>query len=278
MRIHWFPGHMTKAVRMMSEEVKNVDSVIYVLDARAPLSCLNEAFEPVIGSKTRLYVLNKADLVARNEVLKWTDYFKKQGMNCIYSDSLSKKDAATIVKNLLSANAGIIERYKAKGVNKTVRAMVVGVPNSGKSTLINSLSPVKRAATGNRPGVTRGKQWIAVGGGVELLDSPGVLYPDFSDAPKALKLALIGSVRDEVVDTVELAKEGYALFKELFPEALEKRYGTSLPADADAALEKIALRRGLVLKGGAPDTERAASALITDYRKGYLGDLPLDKL
>ncbi len=278
MRIHWFPGHMAKAVRMMRDEAKNVDSVVYVLDARAPASCLNDAFEPVIGSKTRLYVLNKADLVARNEVIKWTEHFKKQGMECIYTDSLSKKDAPAIIKNLMKINAGIVERYKAKGVSKTVRAMVIGVPNSGKSTLINSLSPVKRAVTGNRPGVTRGKQWISVGNGVELLDSPGVLYPDFSDAEKAVKLALIGSVRDEVADVTELAKEGYAIFSGLFPEALEKRYGAQLPSDPDAALEAIAVRRSLILRGGVPDVERAAAVLVSDYRKGFLGNLPLDRL
>lgn len=276
MRIHWFPGHMTKAIRMMREEAKNVDSVIYVLDSRAPRSCLNDSFEEVIRGKTRLYVLNKADLVARTEVLKWAEYFAGLGMECIYTDSLSKKDSASIVKKLLKVNAGVIERYRAKGVRKTVRAMVIGVPNSGKSTLINSLAPVKRAVTGNRPGVTRGKQWVSIGAGVELLDSPGVLYPDFSDEEKALRLTLIGSVRDEVVDITELAREGYKLFSKIFPEALEERYG-ELHENADGALEAIAVKRGLMLKGGVPDVERAAKTLITDYRKGYLGKKPLEE-
>lgn len=279
MRIHWFPGHMAKAVRMMKEEIKNVDSVVYVLDARIPRSSLSDAFEPVIGSKNRLYVLNKADLVARSELLKWVAYYKSTGAECIYTNSASKSDAPKIIKSLNDLNAEIIRRYKEKGVNKIIRAMVIGVPNSGKSTLINSLAPSKKAVTGNRPGVTRGKQWIAIGRSTELLDSPGVLYPDFSDEGKAVRLALAGSVRDEVVDKVELAAEGFKLISALDPDAVKARYGVLTEgASPFESLEEIALVRGLKQRGGVPDIERAAQMLINDYRKGYLTRLPLDEL
>lgn len=279
MRIHWFPGHMAKAVRMMKEEIKNVDSVVYVLDARIPRSSQSDAFEPIIGTKSRLYVLNKADLVSQTELLKWVDHFRSGGAACIYTNSVSKKDAPKIVRELNDLNAAAIARYKEKGVNKIIRAMVIGVPNSGKSTLINSLAPSKRAVTGNRPGVTRGKQWISVGRSIELLDSPGVLYPDFSDEAKAVRLALAGSIRDEVVDAAELAAEGLKIVSGLDPEAIKLRYGEMpLGISAAEALERIAVNRGLLQRGGIPDTDKAAQAFINDYRRGYLTKLPLDVL
>ena len=277
MFIHWFPGHMTKAIRMMSEEMKVVDSVIYVLDARAPQSCINPAFDEVIGNKPRLYVLNKADMVSQKEVIKWVDKFRRQGYKCIYSNSISKADAPVIVKNLLELNEDLIERYSRKGVNKTVRAMVIGVPNCGKSTLINSLVREKKTVTGNRPGVTRGKQWVAIGEYIELLDSPGVLYPDFKDQEKAMRLALIGSVKEDVVDCAELAIEALKYFIKEHPEELLNRYKLEeVKENALEVMEDIGRKRGVIMRGGELDYERIAKIIISDFRKGYLGKFPLE--
>lgn len=277
MFIHWFPGHMTKAIRMMSEEIKVVDSVIYVLDARAPQSCINPAFDEVIGNKPRLYVLNKADMVSQKEVIKWVDKFRRQGYKCIYSNSISKADAPVIVKNLLELNEDLIERYSRKGVNKTVRAMVIGVPNCGKSTLINSLVREKKTVTGNRPGVTRGKQWVAIGEYIELLDSPGVLYPDFKDQEKAMRLALIGSVKEDVVDCAELAIEALKYFIKEHPEELLNRYKLDeVKENALEVMEDIGRKRGVIMRGGELDYERIAKIIISDFRKGYLGKFPLE--
>ena len=277
MFIHWFPGHMTKAIRMMSEEMKVVDSVIYVLDARAPQSCINPAFDEVIGNKPRLYVLNKADMVSQKEVIKWVDKFRRQGYKCIYSNSISKADAPVIVKNLLELNEDLIERYSRKGVNKTVRAMVIGVPNCGKSTLINSLVREKKTVTGNRPGVTRGKQWVAIGEYIELLDSPGVLYPDFKDQEKAMRLALIGSVKEDVVDCAELAIEALKYFIKEHQEELLNRYKLDeVKENALEVMEDIGRKRGVIMRGGELDYERIAKIIISDFRKGYLGKFPLE--
>ena len=280
MFIHWFPGHMTKAIRMMSEEIKVVDCVIYVLDARAPESCINPAFDEVIGVKPRLYVLNKADMVSQKEVIKWVDKFRRQGYRCIYSNSISKSDAPVIVKNLLELNEDLIERYQQKGVNKTIRAMVIGVPNCGKSTLINSLVKEKKAVTGNKPGVTRGKQWVSIGEYIELLDSPGVLYPDFKDQEKAMRLALIGSVKEDVVDVSELALEAIKYFLAEHPEELVNRYKLTDVNDKSPleVMEEIGKKRGVVMRGGELDYERIAKIIISDFRKGYLGKYPLEKV
>lgn len=262
----------------MSDEIKVVDSIIYVLDARAPEACINPAFDEVIGNKPRLYVLNKADMVSPKEVIKWVDKFRRQGYKCIYSNSISKADAPIIVKNLLELNEDLIERYHQKGVNKTVRAMVIGVPNCGKSTLINSLLREKKTVTGNKPGVTRGKQWVAIGDYIELLDSPGVLYPDFKDQEKAMRLALIGSVKEDVVDVSELALEAIKYFMAEHPDELINRYKLEgLKETALEVMEDVGKKRGVIMRGGELDYERIAKIIISDFRKGYLGKFPLEK-
>lgn len=277
MFIHWFPGHMTKAIRMMKDEIKLIDSVIYVLDSRAPLSSMNPAFDEVIGNKPILYVLNKADLVEKADLRLWMEYFNSNGKTAIYANSVSKANTSEISNALLKINKATIDKWKAKGVNKTIRVMVIGIPNSGKSTLINSFLSSKKTVTGNKPGVTRGKQWVTISSGVELLDTPGTLYPDFSDQKKAMRLALIGSVKEEILDICELGKEIYAFLKENFPERIKSRYGFDPINETDDGLMLIAKARGYLLKGGEYDIERAAKGLLTDFRKLAFGKIIMEK-
>lgn len=269
---------MTKALRMLDSELAAVDCVIYVLDARAPLSSTSPAFDKLIERKPVLYVFNKADLTDRAELMKWKALFEKNGKKTVVANSALKTDRNEVIKAIAEATADVSEKYRKKGVTKTVRAMVVGVPNSGKSTLINSLVPQKKTVTGNRPGVTRGKQWVSIGANLELLDSPGVTYPDFSDEKKAVRLAFLGSVKDDVVDIAELGAEFVKFMAETYPDNLKARYGID---DSDGTpaetMEKIGDKRGIAKVRGEYDYERIGRLIISDFRKQYLGKIILEK-
>ena len=278
MRIQWYPGHMTKAMRMMRESVKTADCVIYVLDARAPHSSRNPEFDKLIEGMPVLYVFNKSDMVEREDLSRWEKLYESRGLSCISVNSTSARFRALTIAKLLELNKPLIEKYRSKGVNRTVRAMVVGVPNTGKSTLINCLCASKRALTGNRPGVTRGKQWITLSSGIELLDTPGTLPPAFEDETRAIHLALVGSVREEVLDISELGLEAIKIFKRRDHEPFKQRYGLEdLSGDPVEIMDKIAKKRGFILRRDEIDYERTARAIIDDLRKLRLGKVMLDE-
>lgn len=279
MFIHWFPGHMTKAIRAMKQDMALVDSVIYVLDARAPLSCINPSFDEIIGAKPRLYVLNKADLVPKEELFKWKNYFVNQNSNCITANSTVNTNSAAFVNALRALNKEKIDRYSERGVKKTIRAMVIGVPNCGKSTLINSLIAKKKTITGDRPGVTRSMQWVSIDEYIDLVDTPGTLYPDFSDQKKATHLAMIGSINEDILDMPELAGETIKFLSENYPAEIKARYGLdTIKNEYIDNLNEIAKRKGFLLKGGELDIERTAKAVVNDFRKQAFGKVILETL
>ena len=267
---------MTKAVRLIEENIKLVDAVIYVLDSRAVSACINPAFNSIIKNKPILYVFNKADLVEPSDLKKWCDYMDGRGYFYVTSNSASGRDNAKIFKKLLELMDEKIRRYREKGVNTPIRAMVIGIPNSGKSTLINSLCGGKKTVTGDKPGVTRNKQWLAVAKGVDMLDTPGTLWPKLDDQNIAAHLAYIGSIRDDVLDISDIAVSLIGFLLENRREALTARYGVSAEGGALETFEEIALKRGYVLKGGVTDYERASRAVLDDFRKQKLGKIMLE--
>ena len=277
MHIQWYPGHMTKAMRMMQEAVKQVDCIIYVLDSRAVYSCINPKFDELIKNKPVLYIFGKSDMVEQDDIKKWAKTFSTQGKNFVIADNLSGKQRGTIIDKLKKINAEVIEKYAQKGAKKSIRAMVVGVPNTGKSTLINSLCLSKKTVTGNRPGVTRGKQWVSLAEGVELLDTPGVVPPAFEDQTRALHLAFIGSIKDEIVPYDELAIEIINYFRQNNTQVFCDRYKLqNIPEDNIEAFDSIAQNRGYLLGKRGYDYERTAKALISDFRSQKLGKIMLD--
>ena len=276
MLIQWFPGHMAKAKRQMEESIKRVDSLIYVLDARAPFSCINPEFDDLISRKPVLYVLNKCDLVESGAAEKWAAYFRAQGMTLVTTSCTIGKDAGKVLSALNAINREKLERNRQKGVNYALKAMVIGMPNTGKSTLINALCRGKKTVTGNKPGVTKGEQWVRLDGGISLLDTPGTLSHSMKSEEAGVHLALIGSVRDAVVDTAELSLELIAFLQKEHAEALAARYAITEEQTPLAALEQVALKRGLILKGGDPDYEKAALAVLDDFRKQRFGKLILE--
>lgn len=267
---------MNKSLREIGESVKRVDAVVYVLDARAPLSCINPEFGKIIADKPIIYVLNKADMVPEGELTPWLDRLSTNGNASLKLNSTASNAARIVAEKIRTLCSEKIARKKARGINVVIRAMVIGVPNSGKSTLINNLCGKAKALTGNKAGVTKGQQWVKIGQYLEVLDTPGTLYPKLDNRFVALNLAFLGSVRDEVVDTYELSLE---LIKKLnaLGDAIQTRYGVVPSGDELADLGKIALKRGFIVHGGEADLERAAAAVIDDFRKGRMGKIILER-
>lgn len=281
MKINWFPGHMTKSLRMMETEIKNVDAIIYLLDARCPISSLNPKFDLIIGSKPILYILNKFDLADDNKTEKFIKQFENiEKNNFAIKLNASKSGAIKIIlpllKKLLKEK---IEHYQNKGLKLLPKVMVIGVPNSGKSTFINNLANLKKAKAGNKAGVTRGKQLISLDSGLALIDTPGTLWPSFENSQTGVNLALVGSIKDEVVDINELAFYLLNFLKENYPNGLVSRYNLKLEdlqKETYKLAEIIASKRGFLEKGGSFNLERTCLMIITEFRKGLLGKITLE--
>lgn len=278
MIINWFPGHMNKALKMMEKEVELVDLVIYVLDSRAPFSCLNPSFVSLIKKKKIIYALNKADLVDVKDLEKLKQEFTTENSACITLNSTTSGSSKIVKELMKKLLAGKLEKNKAKGINLPLRAMVIGVPNSGKSTLINNLCGEARAITGNKPGVTKGKQWVKLIDGYEILDTPGSLWPNLEDQAKAKHLAYIGSIKDDVLIIEDLALDFIAELMQKYPLALEERYSIQINEQDEPinVFEKICTARKFLLKRNEPDWERCAKTVLDDFRKGRLGKIYLD--
>ncbi len=277
MQVQWYPGHMTKAKRMMQENIKLIDLVIELVDARAPLSSKNPDIDELGKNKFRLILLNKADLSSEKGNALWTKYFEEKGYYVVKINSRSGAGMKQISATIMEACKEKIERDRRRGIlNRPIRAMVVGIPNVGKSTFINSFAGRAAAKTGNKPGVTKGAQWIRLNKQVELLDTPGILWPKFEDQAVGLKMAMLGSVNDEILNIDELAVELIKLLDQYFPEVISERYQIERQEDPAKVLEEIARVRACLLKGNELDISKAANILIDDFRSGRLGKLTLE--
>ena len=274
--INWYPGHMTKSIRMIEENIRLIDVLIYVLDARAPRSCINPDFDRYIQKLPVIYVLNKSDLADSAETEKWRGVLSGPMSEVVSLNSTVSKSSASVMTSIRRLCGGKIDKYAAKGVKTTIKAMVLGVPNTGKSTLINNLIGKGKAVTGNKAGVTRGKQWFNAGEYTEILDTPGTLYPKLSDQTIARHLAYLGSIKDEVLDASELSCQLLKELSEIKPDSIVSRYGFVPVGDGEKDLDAVCHARSFMLKGGLPDTERASKAVIEDFRKGRLGKITLD--
>ena len=277
--IQWYPGHMTKTRRQMEASLKLVDAVVEIIDARIPQSSRNPDIDSITAGKPRIILLNKADCADRAATDKWSAYFSKQGYKVIACDCRSGKGLGNFVPTVKSLLSDKIAAWEKKGMkNRYLKLMVVGIPNVGKSSFINRMSKTSKAKVADKPGVTRGNQWFSVGGNVELLDTPGVLWPKFDDKLVGLRLAFTGAVKDAVVDTEQLACELLRLMKEEYPDRIKERYGVE-PSDHDipeTLLEAIAKKRGMLVSGGLADTERAGNILLDEFRAGKLGKVTLE--
>ena len=280
MQFQWYPGHMTKAKRQMQEDIKLVDLVIELVDARIPMSSRNPDIDELGKNKARLILLNKADLADKQANQAWTEYFEKKGYTVVRMDARSKAQIKSVNNAILEACKEKIERDRRRGIkNRPVRAMVVGIPNVGKSTFINSFAGKACAKTGNKPGVTKGKQWIRLNKSVELLDTPGILWPKFEDQSVGLKLALIGSIKDEILNIDEMSLELIKLLQRhpADAQALQARYELTETEDAVRMLEQIATNRSCIKKGGELDYSKAAALLLDEFRSGTIGHITLER-
>lgn len=277
MNVQWYPGHMTKAKRQMQEDIKLIDIIIELVDARVPLSSRNPDIDELGRNKSRLILLNKADLADERQNEGWREYFQKKGFFVVQVDSRKGTGMKTIQNTIQEACREKIERDRKRGIkNRPIRAMVVGIPNVGKSTFINSFAGKACTKTGNKPGVTKGKQWIRLNKGVELLDTPGILWPKFEDQEVGVRLALVGSVKDDILNLEELSLKLIDYVKNRYKGALKDRYGADEEKTAVEVLEEIARARGCLKKGEELDYAKAARILFDDFRGGKLGRISLE--
>jgi len=279
MNIQWYPGHMTKAKRMMEENIKLIDLVIELLDARIPVSSKNPDIDDLAKGKARLVILNKSDLADDRANSEWIEYYKEKGINAISINSRTRGFQKQVNEAILKSCKEKIERDLRRGIkNKPIRAMIVGIPNVGKSTFINTLSGKAAAKTGNKPGVTKGKQWIRIANNIEFLDTPGILWPKFDDELIGEHIAFIGSVNEEIIDLEELACRLIATIRNCRPGAISGRYDVDEElADYDV-LKAIAVSRNCLIKGGEADTKRASKLFCDDFKDGRIGRITLERV
>ena len=276
--INWFPGHMNKTIKQMQQDGKICDCFLYVLDSRCPDSCINPEFVKVIKDKPIIYILNKSDLVEAKKIKELLEKYSKIGAGAIALNATISGSAKIIINEIKKVFSLRLKENQNRGVNFITRAMVIGVPNSGKSTIVNNLCGKARAVTGNRAGVTKSKQWIKVDSSIEIMDTPGVLLPNFDDENKAYNLAFVGSVKDEVLNLVDIACKLIEKLNQINETIISSRYGVlynnrTLPLEI---LKIIGKKRGCLIKGGEIDLERASKILLTDFRSGKLGKIFLE--
>lgn len=277
MNIQWYPGHMTKAKRQMQEDLKLIDLIIELVDARVPLSSRNPDIDQLGQNKSRLILLNKADLADERQNEAWKEYFQGKGFYVVKVDSRNGAGMKAIQNVIQEACKEKIERDRRRGIkNRPIRAMVAGIPNVGKSTFINTFAGKACAKTGNKPGVTKGKQWIRLNKNVELLDTPGILWPKFEDQLVGIRLACVGSIKDDILNIEELALWLLEKLKKDYPGFLEKRYGISEEGTPLETLEAIARARGCLKRGEELDYVKASGLIFDDFRSGKIGRITLE--
>ena len=275
--IQWYPGHMTKARRMMEESLRQIDVVIELVDARAPVASRNPDFDNLFAGKERIVILNKADLADPAHTTAWQQAFRKKGIEAAGFIATRRGEKAKAMKAIEKASAACVARMAAKGVKKTVRVLVAGIPNVGKSTFINTLSGGANTTTGNRPGVTKGKQWVRLGPYLELMDTPGMLWPKLENRQGALYLAYIGAIRDGILDVEELAMSLLEVMAARWMEALRARYAAIEEGMSGLEmLEAICRGRGFLLSKAELDYERAATTVLDEFRSGTIGRFSLE--
>ena len=273
--INWYPGHMKKTRELIAENLKMVDIVIEVIDARIPVSSRNPIIDELVKTKKRIIILNKSDLSDGKANAQWSDYFKKQGSMVLAMNCMSGGGVNQLYKIL---NRLQDEKNEGQIRKKTLRMMIVGVPNVGKSSLINRMTGKKSAKTGDRPGVTKGKQWLGLENGMQLLDTPGILWPKFEDPEAGLNLAFCGSIKDEILDVATLALELIKVLQRDYPQLLKDRYKLDeIEEDALTNMENIALKRGFILPGRRIDYERCAKTVLDEFRSGKIGNITLEQ-
>ena len=277
MNVQWYPGHMTKAKRQMQEDIKLIDLIIELVDARVPLSSRNPDIDELGKNKARLILLNKADLADERQNEAWKNFFQAKGFFVVKVDSRSGAGMKAIQAAISEACKEKTERDRKRGIkNRPIRAMVVGIPNVGKSTFINTFAGKACAKTGNRPGVTKGKQWIKLNKSVELLDTPGILWPKFEDQEVGMRLAYVGSIKDDILNMEELSLNLIDFLRQYYPGVLERRYQISEEGKPVEVLEAIARARGCLKKGEELDYAKASGILFDDFRSGKIGRVTLE--